>query len=334
MSRTRFSVTVFLSVVIGSAVVVGLLNPEMLRARAMSRESFLEVFEPLFLASLLIERVIEVFISVWRDAGATNLELAKQAGSANAATKLAEYRDETRTWTLISGVVVGFVVSAVGLRSLGPWLDFESARSPAQTSAFTILDVLLTGFLIGGGSDFLHRLITVFTNFLDSSAQRGKAPTLPTGGGGASGVGAGGETGAVGPGRSATTRRQLLSESFPGGLGDGPMATKIITASNGAHNQLVSALAKPGRTTLLVVASQAVGTPIVELADVAAQRNPSRQVVWVEPAVLTPDETTKYTKDGTAVACVVDPSGAVSGWLKQDEVDAGSIEEDFEDAGA
>ena len=33
-------------------------------------------------------------------------------------------------------------------------------------------DVLLTGAVLGGGSDALHQLVSVFTNFMESAARR------------------------------------------------------------------------------------------------------------------------------------------------------------------
>jgi hypothetical protein len=36
------------------------------------------------------------------------------------------------------------------------------------------MDVLLTGMLLGGGADGLHKLVSIFTNFMDSTAQQAK----------------------------------------------------------------------------------------------------------------------------------------------------------------
>jgi hypothetical protein len=187
MKTERRWVVIILGVTLAASGVAGYLTPEMLRAGAISRESFLQVFEPLFLASLLIERVIEVFISIWRDSGATELVIkAKEAGvgAAKAEADLAAYRDSTRTWTLLVGVAVGVIVCSLGLRSLGHLLDVESLRSTLQRQALTFLDVLFTGTLVGGGSDFLHKVISVFTNFLDTTAQKARphAPLPAVGG--------------------------------------------------------------------------------------------------------------------------------------------------------
>ncbi len=43
-----------------------------------------------------------------------------------------------------------------------------------QERAFMAMDVLLTGMLLGGGADGLHKLVSIFTNFMDSTAQQAK----------------------------------------------------------------------------------------------------------------------------------------------------------------
>ena len=37
-----------------------------------------------------------------------------------------------------------------------------------------VADVLLTGAVVGGGSDGMHKLVQVFTNFMDSTAELAK----------------------------------------------------------------------------------------------------------------------------------------------------------------
>ena len=42
-------------------------------------------------------------------------------------------------------------------------------------AAFLAGDVLLTGLLLGGGAEGLHKIVQVFTNFMDSTAKRPRA---------------------------------------------------------------------------------------------------------------------------------------------------------------
>ncbi len=44
----------------------------------------------------------------------------------------------------------------------------------AQQRLFRTTDVLMTGAVLGGGSDALHQLVMVFTNFMGTAAKRAK----------------------------------------------------------------------------------------------------------------------------------------------------------------
>lgn len=43
-----------------------------------------------------------------------------------------------------------------------------------QQRLFRTTDVLMTGAVLGGGSDALHQLVMVFTNFMGTAAKRAK----------------------------------------------------------------------------------------------------------------------------------------------------------------
>jgi hypothetical protein len=63
----------------------------------------------------------------------------------------------------------------VGLRALETLVDPAlSAWSPQQSTAFRLVDVLLTGAVIARGSEGIHHLATVFENFMATAAARGK----------------------------------------------------------------------------------------------------------------------------------------------------------------
>jgi len=48
------------------------------------------------------------------------------------------------------------------------------ALHPAHRSVFMVADVLFTGAVLGGGADSLHKLVQVFTNFMDATAELAK----------------------------------------------------------------------------------------------------------------------------------------------------------------
>jgi hypothetical protein len=149
--------------------------------------------------SLLLERALEVFINVWRSPTAAQHELLirwqgeklKRLKDEKDPTKVQEaietlkefrwaqssFKAETHQIALVSGMVCGVCVSAVGLRTLHLLVDPSALGqlSATQAVAFRVIDVLLTGGLIAGGSEGIHNLAQVFTNFLQNTAEKARA---------------------------------------------------------------------------------------------------------------------------------------------------------------
>lgn len=86
---------------------------------------------------------------------------------------LAEQRRANRTrtmhWALPLGFAIGVLMSSVGLRALHALVASDSvdALVGAQATAFAAVDITLTALMIAGGSDMLHRFITVFRSWAD-----------------------------------------------------------------------------------------------------------------------------------------------------------------------
>jgi hypothetical protein len=153
----------------------------------------------LFVVALLAERALEIFVGTWRGATTTQHELtlrlltqevarleqlpAADAGGlaeARAALEKAkrqeqQYRCVTRQVVLWAGLGLGLLVSGVGLRALETLIDPAlSGWSASQGAAFRLVDVVLTGGVIAGGSEGIHRIATVFDNFMNATAKRAK----------------------------------------------------------------------------------------------------------------------------------------------------------------
>ena len=144
---------------------------------------------PLFLVSLLIERALEVFLTTWRAPEAARLEREVDKATESAAAdptklsdvheaqdKLTDYKSATLQIAMPSALVLGLLTSALGIRCLGNLVDSTSMATlrgahPLQAASFNLADVLLTGALVGGGSDVVHSFITAFTNFLNPSSK-------------------------------------------------------------------------------------------------------------------------------------------------------------------
>jgi len=155
--------------------------PLPLKFESFKGADFIGQLAPLFLAALLIERSLEVFISTLRGAGEVKrqavVDRCKKAADADASKlpalyaaqdELSDYKSSTQQIAMPSAVVLGILVSAVGIRCLGPLLADPTFKDrQAQQPWFTAADVLLTGGLLGGGSDFVHQFITSLTDFVN-----------------------------------------------------------------------------------------------------------------------------------------------------------------------
>jgi len=144
----------------------------------------------LFLISLFLERALEVFLTSWRDAGRRKLEQdiaravaaeAKAAADAKAALEaetrqkrceLANFKAQTARWSFMFGLVAGAIIALAGARALSPLLAEPPAAGSPQLLVVTIVDVVITAGLIGGGSDGIHKLVSVITDYLDATRDK------------------------------------------------------------------------------------------------------------------------------------------------------------------
>ena len=169
------------------------LAPARIVVKEFSAAEVIQLLTVLFLAAVLAERALEIFVGTWRTAAATQLELTVHGLEEDVARLSAEspvlraldkarrqerqYRCGTRQAALRVGLALGLLVSGVGLRALETFIDPAlSGWSANQSAAFRLVDVLLTGGVIAGGSEGIHRIATVFDNFLSSTARRAKSP--------------------------------------------------------------------------------------------------------------------------------------------------------------
>jgi len=161
----------------------------------------------LFVIALFVERALEVFVTAARPErgtlvtdvaraketlAETEAALKADEGSVPATTTqlkndfaqakqdltdkqadLDKYRDETRRIVQPVSLAAGILVAMAGVRSLDTMYSFpDCATVPAY---FVALDIILTGGLIGGGSDALHSLVKAFTDGLDGFRAKAKS---------------------------------------------------------------------------------------------------------------------------------------------------------------
>lgn len=87
--------------------------------------------------------------------------------------ELTAYRSTTAREVFVLNVILGILAASLGIHTLH-WLFDVPAADTAATAAnlgyvgyFRIVDTLLTGALIGGGADGLHRILAIFTTAAD-----------------------------------------------------------------------------------------------------------------------------------------------------------------------
>lgn len=109
----------------------------------------------------------------------TSLENQKRHADIQAQA-LANYRAETARWALTINLILGILVAAVAARSLGPMFDWtgcldgqtEGCAAVTPSSWFTLVDILITGALLGGGADGLNKIISVFTAYAEEAKSK------------------------------------------------------------------------------------------------------------------------------------------------------------------
>ena len=86
--------------------------------------------------------------------------------------ELDAYKTQTARASFICGLVAGVVIAIAGARALSPLLAELPAPGSPQLLVVTIVDVLVTAGLIGGGSDGIHKLVSVITDYLDATRDK------------------------------------------------------------------------------------------------------------------------------------------------------------------
>jgi len=194
------------AVLVGLLYIAIQLSPTPVPFRAFTYNDVVELLTGMVLIALFLERTLEVLITTWRGPGATDLsnrvdkakqlaDEAKQKVDAAASLSMEEleakqaeyrqvfdalnaaereassYKSRTQRLALWTSLLIGIAISAVGVRGIQPLMDPITIEglSPFQIGAFHIVDVLITGGLIGGGSEGIHKIVAVFSDFFDKT---------------------------------------------------------------------------------------------------------------------------------------------------------------------
>ncbi|NIM16772.1 MAG: hypothetical protein GTO45_32685 [Candidatus Aminicenantes bacterium] len=156
----------------------------------------------LLIISLLLERALDVFLTTWRAEGSERLDSEikeikqkidqlKKAGKADTdpdvktemgflSQKNQEkltHRSKTRIIAMWSSLILGVIVSAIGFRVLATLVDPGSytGMEDKQKNFFDFVDILMTGGLLAGGSDGIHKIMDLYRVFMEGSSARVKS---------------------------------------------------------------------------------------------------------------------------------------------------------------
>ncbi len=201
-----------LLVIVAAVIVAMKFGPHELQLNPDISKQFVSFFTELTAIALFVERALEVLVTPWREKGAqtkdvaataaqsalkAHLDQTKVAGLAPEAVvalaakvpelqqqalqftqDLAEYRAETQRIAFVAALAIGIAVSLIGFRALDFFVQGGAQTSlashPHQLVLFQAMDVVLTGAVISGGADGLHQMVTIFTNFADSTKDKTK----------------------------------------------------------------------------------------------------------------------------------------------------------------
>jgi hypothetical protein len=174
---------------------LGAWRSDLVRFVPISGEDVVDLLTPLILIALFIERALEVFVTGWRSLGkdqlSATLDDAKRSGAriAEAEAALDEYRRQTQRIAFLSAAAAGAAIAIVGVRVLEPLTDVQLAQElwrddPAgigyQGFGFRLVDIVLTAGLLAGGAEGIHRVMTLFLDFVSTTRERVTAPAATT----------------------------------------------------------------------------------------------------------------------------------------------------------
>ncbi len=165
-------------------------NPQGIPLNRIQPADVLQIIMVLFVIALFLERAMDVFLTTWRAPQSEQLAVEIAALKENLEQRpndeelmgqkrekeaeLNQFKRTTRTIAMWTGFILGMIVALAGIRALFPLVDAHGFQTiPAwQQTLFRLLDVLITGGLLAGGSDGIHKLAEVYRAFMESTKQK------------------------------------------------------------------------------------------------------------------------------------------------------------------
>jgi len=184
VDRTVKGITSFVIVLVVAALVLAVvISPDYIRLLDIDLNSALRIIGTLFVVTAFVERAVQVILGIWVEPGKVeikgriNAARAKRAADPTADAEealhtqaLEKYRGATGRLAFTLALFMGIAVSWIGVRSLRALIDpvsYDELGSDMQRHVFTLVDVLITGALIGGGSNGMHELMQSIVEFFN-----------------------------------------------------------------------------------------------------------------------------------------------------------------------
>lgn len=126
--------------------------------------------------SLFVERAVEVVLSSLRSGGADRLDLALANTPAGTDAYMAlvreraDYRAHSRLIAQQLALGLGLMIALVGIRILAGLV--QEVPEGWQNRLFHMLDILLTGSVIAGGSDAANKLTKAYSQVMNNLANK------------------------------------------------------------------------------------------------------------------------------------------------------------------
>ena len=155
-----------------------------LRFAKLESGDFASRLAALFLFALLIERTVEVFLTIWRaeDANKKQAEVQRLLSTGkdamdpavkSAQDALIEYRAETLRWAFPFSFFLGLLMASLGVRLVDQFIDkMPPQPGPTQLWWFHVADIVLTAALLAGGADPIHKVMDAFRKFMEASSAK------------------------------------------------------------------------------------------------------------------------------------------------------------------
>jgi hypothetical protein len=89
--------------------------------------------------------------------------------------ELVKYSAHTRKVSTWVGLAIGVLTAGVGFRVLHTLFEEGPPANTTHSVFFTLLDVLLTGALLSGGSKAVHHIFNVYESFMEATTKKAAA---------------------------------------------------------------------------------------------------------------------------------------------------------------